>query len=543
MEDRHVLVPAPGPLLGRSRSWAAPSLLVLAYLLSLSATPAARAGSYIFGGYSGGTVTYTISGNPNSPFTNNYGTSGGSYAGSHYGVYTPGDTVKCQGAITTTFQWQPDYPGEPLPQSVITQEKCSAGYGGASGTADDGLGDAPVSQPYSGQSSGTRYKVVTGQATITLTCSPSATVTANGQSCGAGLTYSAAVSPVTVTLNGSLADSSHQLNILAGQGCQGILNAGPVTLSNFQWTVPGTTFDHFYISSDQAQGYPVFIDPAVWTTASPIWHWNTPGNFFICTVSATAQASVNGQAIGTVKGQQSITVVTAPYTAKAVAGPASFEKPNGKVTGVQAGAPGGEGLSINPVSVTTPNPFAQFGYWGTCFYVQLFYEQRVLNMGGIKFPYLTNGYVLDNEWPYGLVVQAPGPGSPSPVPALQFSDSPDMGCENFSGIVVADSFKAYLMYQPPGNGFTSQPVPLNLTQWDWKVSANNNNGVWTPDPPGFCTITSDAPSTEFPAWTASFVNTAGNTGHQDPQKLLSTQPTVSKRTAMRRHAILTPRHH
>ena len=489
----------------------------------------AYAGTYSGPVYSGGEFTLTLSGGRtilDVPYggTGPYGFSGG-VPGTGHGF----------GAITATFTWVPTTgqtaATDPPPASVVVQEYCNThaastnnSLGGGpspSVSCDNGLsGQVTTTQSTSGTKTmlyteciSTRFKVKSGSATVSLSCSPSAQGTGN-QGGGAYVAYSASVYPVTVTLNGALADSSHNLNILVGQQCEGILNAGSCILSNFQWAVPGVTFDHFYISSDQSQGYPVFIDSSVWTTINPFWHWSSSGNY---TVSATAQASINGQSIGQVTGQQSITVVTPLQTVAAVAGISSFETSNGTVTAIQAGPPGGAGMEINSV-VTTPNPFTQYPYnqsgnYGSYYNVQLFKESRDINSGTAVFPFITNGFVLDSQDPYNGSQGAYEPGAANPKP-LVLPDNPDQGIQYFNGVNIADEFKSYLMYLPPSNGLLDeQPVPIHLTQWNWTASAVDN-GVWAPNPPGSCSVTSDGPSTEFPSWYASFTNKTGNTGRR-----------------------------
>ena len=503
-----------------------PALLLTALLSSLLSSCPAFAGSYVLSCTGG---TDATAGFPSEPYRLNGNTYGG--VG---GINNPG----CSGAISATLTWQPaqgqTLQTDPAPPagSVIIVETCSATSlavttpsGTATAKCDDGFGLPDSKQSASGvpvyntatppqviysatnpSVTDTRY-TTNGGAVISLpavNASASASVSPYEQA-SASVSYTVNAYPVTITLNGALADSNHNLNILVGQQCEGILNAGPCNLSSFQWTVPGVTFDHFYISSDQSQGYLVFIDPSIWTTANPFWHWSSSGSY---AVSATAQASINGQSLGQVTAQKSITVVTPPQVVNATPGISSFETSNGTVTAIQAGPSGGSGMLIDSV-VMTPNPFAQFGYYGSYYNVQLTKELRDISSGSFSVPFITNGFVLDNQDPYNGSQSAYEPGTVNPIP-LELSDNPDQGVSDFNGVNIADEFKSYLMYLPPSNGLDEQPVPIHLTQWDWTASAAMNNGIWAPTPPGSCTITSDGSSTEFPSWYASFTNKPGN---------------------------------
>ena len=498
----------------------------------LLAAPEARAGTYVWQTtdadgnvtqsptFSGGTFTCSFLSQP-------YGRRGNpptSYGNDDH----DGGQANCSGTITTIYTWQPaagqTAATDPPPADVVVQETCYVDVNGSNGSSvpvtgicDTGLGvTAPLvnsNDISNARCNATRYKIMTGGQTVTLTCSPQAQC--SGIYATTDVSYSPVIFPVTVDLNGALADSSHQLNILVGQQCEGIMNAGPVTLSNFQWTVPGVTFDHFYISSDQSQGYPVFIDPSVWTTENPFWHWSSSGNY---AVSVTAQASINGQSIGQVTAQKSITVVTPPQVVASTPGASSFEISNGVVTAIQAGASGASGMQID-ATVTTPNPFAQIDQSsGSYYYVQLIRELRDVNSGGFVIPFMTNGFVLDNQDPYNGSQSAYSPDTVKLIP-FEFSDSPDQSIQYANGVNIADEFKAYIMYLPPSNGFDEQPVPIHLTQWDWTADAAMNNGTWAPDPPGSCTVVSDSASTEFPTWSASFTDKTGNSGQRIISKL------------------------
>ena len=208
----------------------------------------------------------------------------------------------CSGQITTKFTWTPAYPGEPPAFAIVTQT-CTASYNSAlGGNGDDGLGDAS-SHPDAGDIlSRTLYTLQSadGSGILSVTCSPSASVSGPTNLAGsatgyASVYYSVSVTPVLLTLSGTTKDASGKDNILIGQGCSGSLSAGPATLSNFQWTVPGDTFASFEVASTASSHYGRVhpVDASEYQKPNPHWFWKKGGDFGSPqTVSCTAHASI-----------------------------------------------------------------------------------------------------------------------------------------------------------------------------------------------------------------------------------------------------------
>jgi hypothetical protein len=213
-------------------------------IATLSALTPVLAGSYIGPVYTGGNAyqaAYT--GHPVVP----YALGSSTFQGGQYGGYggDAGGTVNasCTDTITTTFTWQPD-PGQtltsdPPPLNVILQETCMAAASGNSipaatvgGSCDNGLGASqgaltqtvtPYGSPpifYTEYGSGlvnsTRYQIITGTPTITLTRTPSARVSCL-QGVNASLRYTAAIISPRLTLVGTTKGSSGLANILIGK--------------------------------------------------------------------------------------------------------------------------------------------------------------------------------------------------------------------------------------------------------------------------------------------------------------------------------------
>ena len=247
-----------------------------------------------------------------------------------------GPNVTCSGEITATCTWKPTAANEPPPDSVIVEEDGDAWYGtypDYSGTCDDGLGDLPVYGSSSGSSSGTRYTVKSNPgASFTLTCSPSstATTTQDGAYASASVSYKATISPVTINLAGTTPDSSGNLNILVGQHCTASLVGIPsgCTVSNYQWSVTGTTFQTWSSDTPAVGGNSYNPDasyevdgPGPLTNSTAGWYWNDHAQTAE-TVSFTATVTPpagQGSAF-TVAVTQKVTVMLPVWQCKGVGG-------------------------------------------------------------------------------------------------------------------------------------------------------------------------------------------------------------------------------
>ncbi len=441
-----------------------------------------------------------------------------------------GGQVDCSGEIDTVYTWQPA-PGQtmttdPPPASVVVQEDCTAKTNGSSGSSvpvtgvcDTGLGvSLPPSQlqgatiPLGIQCSATRYKVMAGGPTVKLACSPRAQCSGLYAQCE--VRYTPAIFPVTVSLGGTTKDSSGNQNILIGQRCQGSLSAGPASLSNYQWVVPGQVFGKFNVATDQSWAYAsnLFTDPD-WIKATPQWCWSKDETQ---TVSCTAQASINGQVIGTVTGQQQVTI-WAPYyyfgndTGGVFINPysaASWTLQATAITNVSIRGTNWQGR------VSTP-PLFSTGASGAWNFVQIITPGRfkTLTSGG-SMDCTENGNTgLDTSYPYPAGQDASGHTS-DPFLALlngwsaddtlhQTGDSPSTWLDDtISNENVDENFQVYMMYLPPGS--SSQWVPLHQFQWRWYASDSIPGVSWTSWVPGtfagYVARSSSQRCTTHPAW-------------------------------------------
>lgn len=448
------------------------------------------------------------------------------------------------GAITATFTWQPDGPGDDPPKSVIIQRYSSViseweGVG-PQGGSDDGLGGSPnEADIYDGHGytiiwsacASTNWKVKSDPgASFTETCSPSAGYTGEeGQDDGvpenyfqaaasADITYRAAAYPVNLTLSGTTQDtSSGSTNILIGQGCTGNLTAGPATLSNYSWSVPGDTFANFEMgttpgtmfTSGKPYGHVNDVDPSEYQKPSPHWYWKKgTDSGDEKTVSCTATATPP-------TGEGDPFTVTAEKKVKVWRPSDGFRPSAGDVYAM------GDNSVIGNIdfhgAVGTPDLFKT--YWGDCGVwqpTQLCDIERT-SMTYIGWPknVTTDGLVLDAEFNYASSQISQSDPAPWPADSTAdvsdeklWSDAPQSDVSYCVSAICGDTFNTYMMYQPPGPD--SQWVPLHKCVWNWQVNMNRTWslgidgiiwGLWTPTPPGSVSVSDDSDTSTFPSWT------------------------------------------
>ena len=554
------------PLLGRSRSWAVLAALSLLSLFALS--PSVRAQGYPGGGsgggypggggaadtytvaYSGGATTatgptdntpgsYTLASAPGSSVPGGYAYGGGAYNHQFFGPKSV--TINCKGAIKTTFTWNPGPNNDPAPaaNSVIVVEQVYASWGGNSGGSASGDISGTTTGGSGGQTyTGTRYSVQGGSSfsvTCTPTASASSTAPANGSAGAfANVGYTAAVSPVTLSLQGATLDSSHNYDILVGQHCTASLVGIPsgCTVSNYQWSVTGTTFQTW---SADTPSFPVMVGgvqigiipenpdvtyevdgPGPLTNSTAGWYWNDlakgTGNNTQETVSCTATVTPpTGQGAAlTVTATTPITVWTPVWTATgngaSVVVDNTFQAPDfwlhagpgpldfGATRGMTWDA------TLSPPSAPVP-----FGI-GSLAIVQIITgcDQGMTSntTPPLSIPGPGNGQTgLDTSWPYGWTISTTIVGGMK----YESGDSPGIRVTNLRSAHDNISFEDYLMYCPPSS---VQYVPLAKYIWSANMGASlPATGNWINFTGTAGTVT-DAqktgrflPNNTFPAWT------------------------------------------
>ena len=487
---------------------------------------AARAGSYSGPAYSGGQLVQTLpNGQGFPPFPLPYGpVSGGGY-GQNGGV--PGSAV-CSNAITTTFTWVPasgqTMTSDPPPTTIIVMESCTASASGMNGSGvygsascANGLNGPVINGSGTSSSSSTRYKTMSGGATVSLTCTPSASGTGNSGT-SAYVSYTAAISPIFVIPGGAVKDSSGNYNILVGQRCTSSLTGIPsgCTASNYQWSVSGPTFQTWQSQTPAIGNNPFNPDasyevdgPGPLTNPTAGWYWNerltTPE---VVSCSATVTPPAGQGAPFTVSATQPILVYRPNWTATGIGGYVKVSLLFGTIYEIMAGptatelANGLKGGMNFTATVTSPNS-TLFGN-GSLELAQLCTPGRSFTSAQGDYTYSQNGQQgSDGDYPYGWNVNGP---------VYQTDDLPGNGLADYlmANFTMQDQFEDFLMYYAPGS---VQAVPLAHFTWStngyavlphsgtWStyVTQNGSDNAGTVSPSG--NTATFLLSNTFPEWT------------------------------------------
>ncbi len=535
------------PLLGRSRSWAAPvglSLLSLLVLPLLCASPA-RAAHWV--------VTYQTNGidtgtdyATQQPYSQAWGSAS---SGGGYGTWAAGNS---SGDVTPILTWTLDS-GEtvlpPAPDSATavvnvyitanmdgTQQGGRGGVSACTTSATDGAYGDTFPQTTSGniQTTGGNFSHLeqksgggTQVSLTTIHCT--AACSSNGPNSGGFTSVIVTTTPLNLALAGTTPDGSGNLDILVGQYCSASWVIGQtggriyVTLSNYQWSVSGTTFQTWQSQTPAVNGAPANLDasyyvdgPGPLTNPTAGWYWNDLQAPTVETVSCTATVTPppGYGAPFPVTVTQKVTVMRPQWTATGTGGnmQVNTANPAGNGTdyylyaGPTPGSGGGGGMDWH--ATVSPPPGTAFGA-GSLMLVQLIIPDLSYTAYTIKpftstHTYSLNGQEVLDLYPYPWITGAPNYYS---------NDNPGLDLTYFSVVsaTVGDQFEDYLMYFAPGS---NQCVPLAYFVWSTSGSAtipatNNwaNYGAGSAGrvtPSG--TATNFGQSNSFPMWTELYTN-------------------------------------
>ncbi len=535
------------PLLGRSRSFAVPAKVTLTcffalvglavFVLGTALSPAQAqypgggypgggSGSGYPGGSSGGgypgttgtghydvsysvtagsgsTATYTTSGYPGSGASVSATDSKSCYTS--YGSSPTTYHIAANSALTATFTWNNENNPANLPPScTIINQGSSASWSAQAqgcvptGDCDPGLPNPVYTSGYLSKSgTATLYTVKSGSGGLSsITLAPvTPTASSDGTSGSAGgsgangtvnVSYTASATPVTISLAGTIKDSSGNLNILVGQGCTASLVGVPsnCTVSNYNWTIPGTTFQDWGPSSPLSPNASYFIGgPGPLTNPTAHWYWNDSKQAqetVTCTATVTPPAGQGTPFSITVT--QKVTVQVPDWDAAGIGGymQVNTSAPRyggyslwaGPVASTRAGLPGGMNWQAKVYTPTTP----AFGT-GTFELVQIVTPSdsyTTLTNPVQNHSDLLNGQTgLDVTYPYGVVWSEPAKLQDNDSPGLHLTGLGQSGNLTAASAVFQSSFVDYLMYQPPSSGNGVKWVPLAAFTW----STNGNATV------------------------------------------------------------------
>jgi len=501
--------------------------LLVALLSILVISLPAHAGSYA--------VTYTFTSVGTGPGTATQPTSGTNTTRAPF-VSNSGTVNTISLTVTATLTYKPSSPADDATMaSVVVSETGGSGVSlpGVRGpspytaSASDGMGDpsifvtppAGTTGPLGASSNGTHYTIYQGAPTITLPTRTATWTTTLVHKLGS-CSYSATVTPVVLSVSGTIYDTSGQLHTIIGQGSTGSLTAGSYPLANYQWSVPGDTFASFWTAPAyppskpaKTSGFVTYVSAATWSTANPHWYWSDNsgnwGSSLPLDVTCTAVASdPSGNVIGPVSADVRINLWAPTASIKnAMPGPSSYmEYSTGAVYGIAStpdSSTNGEGPGIKfDITAMTPALFppgdlkdaqlVSWDIWGTGVF------------GGWTDFLNTNGYALDSVYPDTDWGVANG------FSDLGYSDSPSEPfpggfASTTSSINIENQFKHFTYFAPQGTDV--QPVPIWEVDWNWLCSANDSAGAWNPNPPGQTSIVSARYNSYFPTWTSLWTPT------------------------------------
>ena len=479
------------------------------------------------GGYSGGTSVGQI--DPNSPtYSGSYAYSNGSYGG---GGDAYDKTVSCSGQIAATLTWVFPQSGPvlPPPPCAIVTQTCTVSASAPTGSGSTGFPGPGQSLSGGGSLSGILYTGVNNPgASIPVTCTPGASFTPPFGSTGqVSVSYAVTASPITLTLAGTIKDSSGNDNILVGQDCKATLNGIPSALqpyTTYAWKVSGTKFQDWEPTTPafpnaspptQANSQASYYDGGSPPATNPTkWYWNDPKNAMetvSCTATVTPPAGQGAAFSVTATAPKPVSVQVPGFTFTATPGyiQINTKAPNqGGALDLYAGGVAGGSAGVSwTATCTTPPLFGK----GNVELIQLatpnlsYTEYVGIMKVGPRHDDPQNGQMgLDGQCPYPGSSYTEGDQTP-----FTSNDSPTAPLSNSIGsIIMTHQFTDYLMYIPPGS---SQVVPLATLTWglnmtgsaiipstvNWADYAQQNGS----DSAGTVTTTAAKASNAFPNWT------------------------------------------
>ena len=376
--------------------------------------------------YTGGTA---VTGTPISKYRLNSGSDVWLYSYGLYGQTETGSaigTVSCKGDLTATFTW-PSGVG-PTPPAVIIEQQAEVlwnGYTGVTGSAfnplnqvSPGVGVDCVAIKYSGQSATASVPLPASLTVVLSGLTATATPPVPPYPGGTGViraSYQASIFPVTLNLVGATKDSSGNYNILVGQGCTASLSGIPAgcTVSNYQWSVTGTTFQSW--TADNSHTTEV-DGPGPLTNPTASWFWDdqkTAQDKVTCTVTVTPPS---GQGLPfSLTVVKPVNVVVPSWTCTGTAGTMQVNTlwgaGNGTDSCLWAGPASGSAKSVGMDWNATLSPLpAPFSGTGTLELVQTETPNSTyISTAGAKYKRSNNGQQgLDTFYPYPWV-QSPSP--------------------------------------------------------------------------------------------------------------------------------------
>lgn len=312
------------------------------------------------------------------------------------------------------------------------------------------------------------------------------------------VSYSATITPVVITLGGTLTDSngspvldsSGNQQILVGQGCTARLSGIPTGTgwsATYQWSVSGTTLQNWLPQNPgNPQANPVvpanpqasFYDPGPGVQSNPTyhWYWNDPaGMTETVTCTATVTSPTGQGSPFTITATQKVSVYVPTLSGLGNQVGMGYIRTiqqqnvtNTQMIALQPGNPPAGNGSIWTAAISLPaTPNFGSGQWA---YLQLIKPGEYITIAGQKetSKNTMNGEGLDYVFPYMGSFFTDGRLDTQ-------GDAPYIGGLNgaVTNAVMTSTFHTYLMFQPPANSTNDvRWVPLALSLWSTNFNAN-----------------------------------------------------------------------
>lgn len=421
----------------------------------------------------------------------------------------------------------PDGDGDDPPAKVVVAETCTAYFSASgsspTGSADNYLGFAATINTGSGYkngtSSGTRYQLLAGGQTVSLTASPSSSASATNGMLYATMSYQSSAAPLEVILSGGIGPKTAK-RFLIGQQVTAYLQTGGLSASYVHWSIVGGKPFSNYVVGDRAvydnsnppqfqynvpDGYGLFVPLGENLTDLTIfYHYAMPESSTVaCAAHLDVPVGAKPESGLDVAPVRTCSVEAPAFNLQGVIGSAVVNQPGGPNPGLYLGGASysGNGLALLGSGtywigwVQAPGDFlADYGT-GNWQFTQTIVPQINMTLNGVPYSWSLNG-ITQIDWHFDYDLQT-HPGDADWQSANDHPGIPIVG--GCTMLHDAMNCMAYMMYMPGGQG--SCFVPLQALHWSWGATATPSaGGVWSKDGDGSPTMNLTAMFPDHPQW-------------------------------------------
>lgn len=416
--------------------------------------------------------------------------------------------ILCHREVSARFTWQPDSIIDYPPRAVVLLQHCRVTYGGI-GSAITGLtpeidqGHTKVADQYSLVDNPGYYFVVSCSPRVT---SASNTSGNNVEVAEASVEYRASTYHVNLDLDGVVNDEGSKYCLIGKRvwASLALFSWNPIDPDLHlvpTWSVGGDVFDYYDTSHGQGdqvtQAFRVDVPGSRWTELDPCWIWNQQGSR---TVQCTFDVCLGQTVVASGSISETVHVEEPEYVYDAT--PASLNRLEGTYVSGKVFSNGNPNVTVDtPVGIKfegyilKQDRYSDYGF-GSGIMVQLCSINQVTWADTI----ITNGFVLDNSYPYDGIFC---PDNSTDV--SEDADTPAYGVA-FDQYYVEDYFENNLMFIPVPSVDYGDYVPLHRINWSWKAEP----GPGLTDVGDGTDVQSSSRCILHPEWTDIFTNFGGN---------------------------------